>query len=265
MVAAWGITLAATFASALAAFAASGWVTATVAAEPDSGVAHSLKLQCARLRMDDQTGARVLVGHVMSETDVAAAKRFASQEKALADVRVVPWPACEAMVLLGPALDGDDRPRLAVQGGKTRLKIGEPLVIEMTSPSFAALIYAFYLQADGTVVNLLPRTNVLRQQDPPRWRRSFGDGTGGLPKFKVSPPKGQEAVIAVASRVPIPELESLERPGRPYRLQLTPTAGGNENTAFLSVLRRGLSSVGSARDSLGPTITANVLHLEIGD
>lgn len=201
----------------------------------------------------------------MTAGDLDTAKAYARRERLSAEVRIVPWPACDAMLALGPAIDDADRPLVRVSGGETRLRIGEPLLLTVTAPSFAAFMYVFYLQADGTVVNLLPRTDILREQQRPRWSRTFGDGSGGLPKFKVSPPKGHEAVVAIAARTPIAELEALERAGRPYRLQLAPGSGTNESRAFLTVLRRGLAGLAKTTDSLGAPFTANVLPLEIGD
>lgn len=247
-------------------FTASTLVAATPAWAAGADLAKQLKLECAQLAFSQRDGRQTLKGFVMNEPDLQTTLSHAKKNGAASDVRVVPWPACEAMLALGTALEAPNSPGIRTSLGRTALKIGEGVAFEVTAPDFPAFLYIVYLQTDGTVVNLLPRQDLMREQTRPGWKRVFGDGTGGLPRFKVTAPAGDEAVVVIASRTPVDELEALERPGRPFRLQLaTGARGGAEDKAFLDVLKRGIAAAQAGKSADNGNISAAVLHLQVGD
>src|SRR5262249_50804755 len=143
--------------------------------------------------------------------------------------------------------------------------IGSTLGVEVTAPDFMSYLYVFYLQADGTIVNLVPKPGPIRQQTPARQVLAFGDGRNGT-VFKVAPPTGHETIIAIAAKSPLKEIEELDVPGkRPFRLTFAPEDERTpEDRAFLSRLRRELL-LRPDPEQLPREIAADVLHITIED
>ena len=118
----------------------------------------------------------------------------------------------------------------------------------------------------------------------------FGDGKEGRPTFRVTalkstdeagaprpngdPLRGHEAVVAIASRAPIQELEDEENPdSRIYRVAAkTASADGSPDRLFLSKLRDIVLRSVAGKDlpegvasALPREVMADVLHLRIAD
>jgi hypothetical protein len=98
-------------------------------------------------------------------------------------------------------------------------------VLEVETPSFPSYLHVAYIQADGTVLNLVqPGVGSLNAY-PPRSRVVIGDGRARGLQFKVSAPYGREMLIVLAGRSPIfPDLRPTQETER----------------EFLSALRRAL-------------------------
>jgi hypothetical protein len=143
-------------------------------------------------------------------------------------------------------------------------------------------LYVFYLEDDGTVVNLAPRNGPVHEQTPAKAPALvFGDGKNGHQTFRVTPLKsidlsgqprakddperGHEAVIAVAARAPIKELDDLELAGsKNYRMAAKSQPEGPADRIFLSVLKD-IVYRRDTPDKLPREVGADVLHLQIVD
>lgn len=206
-------------------------------------------------------------GYVSSKAELdALVARDALAPSQIADIKVRPYPVCEAMKTLDPALQAPARPTVRLLDEREPVRIGESLAFEVVSPDFPAFLYVAYLDAEGTVTNLAPRRGPIRRQLPPRTRLVYGDGLHGRQTFTASPPTGDEAVIVVASRSPIFELEALERPGNGQFVMPALDKPGAAETAddryYLTRLRAGLNDRPDP-SALAREVSAAVLHVTI--
>lgn len=219
--------------------------------------------QCAAVY---QVTSGVYEGFVETDKDLADLKQqygAASVER----VAIRPWPLCETLLTLDTPMGATSRPTIAVDGGKDSLKFGEMISFSVTTPSFPSFVYVVYLQADGTVVNLVPRRGPIRQQLAAGTSIKFGDGLEGRQKFKASAPAGSEAIIAIASRSPLEQLEALEtgKSGQ-FRLSAGDRKGEGEKNIqdrlYLSLLRAALNEMPDKAQA-AREVTAEVVHLTI--
>ncbi|HSR77337.1 MAG TPA: C1 family peptidase [Xanthobacteraceae bacterium] len=160
------------------------------------------QLECSQLKTLDQDGRRTIVGFVGKDDDVSVLRASAKG----ADIAVVvrPWPQCEALLTLDKPLSRSDHPRVMISrsSGDT-LASGEALVLEVETPSFPSYLHVAYIQADGTVLNLVQPTLGSLKAYPPHSKIVIGDGRAGGPQFKVSAPFGREMLIVLAGKSPI--------------------------------------------------------------
>jgi hypothetical protein len=211
-------------------------------------------------------------------------------------VALRPWPVCEAMLTLKQPLLAPSRPavkiagsRLAkeVAGGKwlaadaRALKVGSTWSIEITAPDVATFLYAFYIEDDGNVVNLIPRRGPIRKQTKPGEQIVIGGGQQGQPTFTATKPKsqlatgdpmrGHESVVVIAARAPIQELEDRETPkggetpGSPY-YRVSAKDQGAADRLFLSLLRNITLQRADAdgdKKLLPREVSAAVMHIKI--
>ena len=117
-------------------------------------------------------------------------------------VVVAPWPQCEALQTLEKSLAAANKPEIDI-GPSSELHGGDPLKIQVRSPTQISYLYVSYIQADGSVVHLVQPTGLVPQPTLPNQTLLFGSGEGGKPKFTVSAPFGREMIIAIASRSPL--------------------------------------------------------------
>lgn len=209
-------------------------------------------------------GVPLLAGFVSSPAALAAlTEKLDARITSEIDIR--PWPVCEVLKTLDPLLAAPSRPEIRMLGGNTRLRYGDSLAFRVTAPGYASFLYIVYLQADGTVVNLLPRRGPLREQARAGEAFLYGDGRQGRRKFTVSPPAGTEAIVVIAARSPLRQLEDLEDlNGGQFQLPAgAQGAGGDaDDRVFLTALRAGMAEQPD-RQSLPRDMSAAVLHVTI--
>jgi hypothetical protein len=161
-------------------------------------------LSCGRVAVESRGGQSVLSGYVASDDDLERVRLIAANapQTSVGNVVVAPWPQCEALQTLEKPLDIPDRPTIDI-GPTTELRAGDPLRIQVGSPSQISYLYVSYIQADGSVVHLVQPNGLVPQPTLPRQSLVFGSGEGGKPKFTVGPPFGREMIIAIAARSPL--------------------------------------------------------------
>lgn len=203
------------------------------------------QIDCGKLALRADRGQGVSVtGYVGEEAALAEIEgRFGPA--AIASVEIKPWPICEALDTLTIPMNSDDRPKIAMLSRKSRIRYGESLAFQVTSPSFPAFLYLAYLQADGSVVNLTPRLGPIREQMRPNARLRFGDGRNGRRTFTASAPPGPEAIVAVAARSPIQELEALEIARDGQYWQGRPGGALIDRGRYLEILNESLKDRGA--------------------
>lgn len=278
-------------------------------ASTPSPVAGNNDFACADIEVTTGVDGKLgYKGFVSSEADRATVAAKAASITVGNDVELRPWPICEALLTLREPLRRPSRPSITLVGGDRTLKVGERYSFQVTTPDQPGYLYVVYIEDDGTVVNLLPRRSPLRAQLEGRSTVTFGDGKSGRPTFKVTQPKGldaagtlrqpsdpergHEAVIAIAARAPIDELEELEGPDSPVFARKPATAtvtaasatgaaaagispdpaatkagsgdAGPPDRLYLSRLRD-IVTRRAAPDTLPREVSAFVLHLRITD
>jgi hypothetical protein len=254
-------------------------------------------MRCADIQAE-RLGERRLrySGFVATVEDKRAIDALAAKEGGASAVVLRPWPVCEALLTLKEPLLAPQRPAVSIAGGHppagvggpgtagdTALKVGDAFSIRITPPDVPSFLYAFYIEDDGTVVNLIPRRGPIRKQTMPDELVVIGDGQQGRASFRVTPPKsrlpkgdamrGHEAVVVIAARAPIEELEDQERPGSPiYRAA---AKGGNDGSAagrdggppdrLLLSLLRDITHRRAEANKLPREVSAAVVHIRIED
>jgi len=221
---------------------------------------------CSHLYVVDELSGLgpVLNGFVSSRDALQQLSQDYAPEQ-IRDVAVRPWPVCEVLKTLDGPLSEPSRPEIRMLGGETTLSYGDSLAFQVRAPDFASFLYIVYLQADGSVVNLLPKRGPIRQQAGFGERYVYGDGRNGRQKFTVQPPSGAEAIVVIASRSPIAQLEELEEEGGgQFIMPASAESGGSiaDDRYFLTALRAGMAEQPD-ETRLGREISADVLHLTI--
>lgn len=219
----------------------------------------------------DKFAAVRYTGFVASEVDRLEflISKSSTLSSMVSDIKVRPWPVCEALLSLTEPLGASDRPKVHLLSDATEVAFGQSLAFEVTTPNFPAFVYLVYLQADGSVVNLVPRVGPIRKQYPPHSVLTFGDGKDGRQRFTAVAPAGAEAIIAIAARSPIFQLEELENSddGGQYTLPEWSMPDGDEGMGdrqFLTALRAGMEERPEADENvLAREISADVLHITI--
>jgi hypothetical protein len=111
-------------------------------------------------------------------------------------------------------LSASDRPKVTIRKTGNNLSEREPLVFEIQTPPYLSYVNIAYVQADGSVRNLVqPGEAGTIVAYPPNSRIVIGDGAKGAKKFFVTEPFGEEMVIVTAGRSPLfpeprPKLET---------------------------------------------------------
>lgn len=166
------------------------------------------------------------------------------------EVALRPWPVCEALLHLREPLGAPSSPTVTTLSGKQMVKVGDTFGFKITTGDNPSFLYAFYLEDDGTVVNLMPRQGAIRPMTQAKTVILLGDGQNGRPTYRATPLKntstretgerGFEAIVVIAGRAPIDELELLENPDAGvYRGAARAAADGNgpPDRLMLSAIR----------------------------
>lgn len=206
-------------------------------------------------------GGLTLTGHVQDPGDLAELQtRFGPA--LTEDVVARPFPVCSALEALELPLTSNKKPAIRMLSGKSRVPFNDSLAFEVVTPDFYAFVYLAYLQADGTVVNLLPRRSFIRKQHPPRTVLRFGDGQEGRQTYTATAPAGTEAIIGIASRSPIDVLEDLEQGASGQYPPRDAQGRVLDQTVFLDLLNSSLDEE-YERGAGQREISAEVLHLTV--
>jgi hypothetical protein len=163
-------------------------------------------LACAKVDVAPATGpiARIsgFVPNAGDKTRIAAllGKDGAQMTEGL---KVYAWPQCEALQTFAPALAKDAGLAVQVVGAQpAQLTAGDSVVVEVTTPSFPAYLYATYLQVSGDAVHLAQPVGLAPQRFAPGTKVRLGGG-GTQPTYRVGPPFGREMIMVIASASPL--------------------------------------------------------------
>lgn len=146
------------------------------------------------------------------------------------DLRALPARLCGALIVLHPLrlANAGQGAALAVEPVARILRAGDPLVVDVTAPGFAAHLRVDYITADGTVVHLLPNPSQTDGRIEAGGKRRLGERGQGNRFWSVGPPFGDELIIAIAS---------------PEPLFTTPRPEAEPAAAYLADLARALDGV----------------------
>ncbi len=168
-----------------------------------------LTAACSRLSatavQSDRGFAFTLAGFVGQAEDLERIRQAALRQAGvssvdIAEVALRPWPQCEALLTLDPAVRNGHGISLAQIPDRHRLIKGEHMVFEVRSPDYPSFLYVAYVQADGTAANLLRPTG--SGPTDPNTTIRLGEGPHSV-HFRVGPPYGHEMVVALASDQPL--------------------------------------------------------------
>jgi serine/threonine-protein kinase len=163
-------------------------------------------------------------GFVPTETDAASLQMRLSQvhgvKQVVAQLQVRGRPYCELLEMLGPYTKSQVAQaagmRLRIQNYGGRLTDGDAIVFDMASPGFPAYLYVDYFQLDGNVVHLYPPHKGQQRILPANSSRVLPDPHDPL-QLEVRSPFGEEMVVMIASREPLPIVsDSQFQPAQEY-------------------------------------------------
>jgi hypothetical protein len=191
---------------------------ATTVRDGISGVLASVP--CARLQTAflPETGQLELRGHIPEESlrapVLAALRAQVGTSIPLADnILVLPRPTCGALsgiasVGLAQSREQTRDPRIVGPDAHARVYRfvdGDRLSFELTGPDYPAYFYIDYFDAGGMVLHLQPNEIVPLARIGAKERLVVGQGAQGQPvqDIRVSPPFGQEIMVAFATSVPL--------------------------------------------------------------
>jgi hypothetical protein len=159
------------------------------------------RLDCGRIALTPRNNKNVVEGYVGDDKDIARIE--AMLPDADISVQLRPWPQCEALDTLQRALSLPDRPRVAIRRNTgAGFKAGDPLVFDVQTPSFPSYVHIAYIQADGSVINLIQPGDGAYKAYPPNSKITIGDSSGGGRRFFVKEPFGREMLIVLVGHSP---------------------------------------------------------------
>jgi hypothetical protein len=96
-----------------------------------------------------------------------------------------------------------DEPKVSIRDASDNtLTEGDHLVFDIETPSYPSYLHVAYIQADGSVVNLIQPGDPSFTAYRPHSRIVLGDGKNGGKRFRVSKPFGHEMLIVLAGKSP---------------------------------------------------------------
>ncbi|MGZ3238077.1 MAG: DUF4384 domain-containing protein, partial [Burkholderiaceae bacterium] len=95
------------------------------------------------------------------------------------------------------------------KANNAELKEGDPLIVDITTPSYDSYVYVDYHVLDGQVAHLVPNPRAKANQAPPNYTATIGS----LGNWVVSKPFGNELIVLLTTPTPLfdsirPEVES---------------------------------------------------------
>lgn len=155
---------------------------------------------CGNVSISERNGKKVVTGFVGTD-DMLENIRLAAPQ-ADVDVRVRPWPQCEALRTLARPLSVPDEPKVSIRRSSAdTLEEGETLVFDIETPSYPSYIHVAYIQADGSVLNVVQPGDSSFVAYKPHSKIVIGDDANGR-RFRVARPFGREMLIVLASKSP---------------------------------------------------------------
>ncbi len=216
--------------------------------------------ECSSLAFVTQGPEAIRLEGYVSSTDDLAELIAQYGPRTASTIEVRPWPVCAALDALELPLTAVEKPRVRMLARQTMFRFGDSLAFEVRTPSFPSFVYAAYLGANGKVENLTPRGGPLRKQEPPNAILRFGDGLEGRPTYTASEPAGPEAIIVIAARSPIDQLEEIEV-GQ-FGEYIQDNGQKIDRASYIGLLEKGLADVPD-RSQSGRDIAANLIHIEV--
>jgi hypothetical protein len=159
-------------------------------------------IECGKIVLSRRGGKTVVEGFVGYDKDFDAVRD--SAPNAEIEVKVRPWPQCEALQTLEKALSPSDRPKVSIRrsSGDT-LTAGDPVIFDIQTPSYPSYVHVAYIQADGSVVNLIQPGDGSFRTYAPNSKIVIGDTAAGGRHFFVKEPYGREMLIVLVGKSPI--------------------------------------------------------------
>jgi hypothetical protein len=159
-------------------------------------------VECGKLALSKRSGRAVVDGFVGSDADLETLKK--QIPSADINVKVRPWPQCEALQTLDVALSRRDPPSIAVRRiSGDQLNTGDPLVFDVRTPQYPSYLHVAYIQADGSVVNLVQPGDGSFRTYAPDSKIVIGDASANGRRFFVQGPYGREMLIVLVGKSPI--------------------------------------------------------------
>ena len=159
------------------------------------------EIGCGKLKIVEKNTKKLITGFVGKIEDIEKVKKAVAGTKAQLDVALRPWPQCEALMTIEKPLARADGPSITLP--KRTYKASETLAFDVRMPGFRGYLHVAYIQADGSVVNLVESDPLTLSNLPANAALKFGDGKEGRQKFTVGAPFGNEMIVAVASKSPL--------------------------------------------------------------
>ena len=172
---------------------------------PPAPVVPALKLPkigCGRVAVEERNDRTVVVGFVGSRDDLAKVMQAAAKSNAQAQVELRPWAPVRGADDPGEAVgrvgQANDLIAQACLPG-----IGKPWHSTCRWPPFRDTCTSLTSRPTVVWVNLVQSDSLTLFTLPARSKMRFGDGRDGRPRFTVSPPFGNEMIVAIASKCPL--------------------------------------------------------------
>jgi hypothetical protein len=182
-------------------------------------------------------------GFVSTDEDLKQLSRRVGEIRGLTgshiDVRLRPWPYCEAAAVLKPIIGnpGPSAPAITLASAETVAHLGAPLALDVRAPAFDGYAYIDYYNTNGEVVHLFPNDKDALNFRPAR--NSFIVGrppqAGMQHCWVLSGDTGQQLVTYIASGEPLFSApRSVEENARDYLTALSQAVtGGTKQAARL--------------------------------
>lgn len=167
-------------------------------------------IDCASLRSSSSEGVTVISGTVTDEEEhaklVEIANRLAAGGHADLQIAIMPPPLCRSLAefdsMRSDGLVSEQGLEARLAGGATRLREGDPIRVEIKSPSYTVNLRIDYFSLNGQVLHMWPNPDEPHVTLAPGAKRVFGD-LGGKAWNAGGAPFGAEFITVTATRQPL--------------------------------------------------------------